>query len=104
MLGSGSATHNLRRLMRGDPDAKPEPWAEAFDDWVADEVETGDEAGAGELSHATRRTRWTPIRPTSTSCRCMSPMARPVPARKGRAAASQLHVRQSVDGVATCFS
>ncbi|HYC63527.1 MAG TPA: class III extradiol ring-cleavage dioxygenase [Reyranellaceae bacterium] len=43
VLGSGSATHNLRRLMRGDPGAKPEPWATAFDDWLFDVVEKGDE-------------------------------------------------------------
>jgi 4,5-DOPA dioxygenase extradiol len=44
VMGSGSATHNLRRLVRGQHDAPPEPWAKAFDDWVADKVETGDEA------------------------------------------------------------
>jgi 4,5-DOPA dioxygenase extradiol len=45
VMGSGSATHNLRRLVRGSaPDASPEPWARQFDDWVADTVEKGDEA------------------------------------------------------------
>ena len=44
VMGSGSATHNLRRLVRGAHDTPPEPWAKAFDDWVADKVETGDEA------------------------------------------------------------
>jgi 4,5-DOPA dioxygenase extradiol len=44
VMGSGSATHNLRRLVRGQHDTPPEPWAKAFDDWVADKVETGDEA------------------------------------------------------------
>ncbi len=44
VMGSGSATHNLRRLVRGQHDAPPEPWAKAFDDWVADKVEQGDEA------------------------------------------------------------
>jgi 4,5-DOPA dioxygenase extradiol len=43
VLGSGSATHNLRRLKRGAHDAPPEPWAKAFDDWVAETVEKGDE-------------------------------------------------------------
>ena len=43
VMGSGSATHNLRRLVRGQHDAPPEPWAKAFDDWVADKVEKGDE-------------------------------------------------------------
>jgi 4,5-DOPA dioxygenase extradiol len=44
VMGSGSATHNLRRLVRGAHDTPPEPWARAFDDWVADKVEQGDEA------------------------------------------------------------
>ncbi len=43
VMGSGSATHNLRRLARGAHDTPPEPWAKAFDDWVADKVEQGDE-------------------------------------------------------------
>jgi len=43
VMGSGSATHNLRRLMRGQHGAKPEPWAAAFDDWVAETVAKGDE-------------------------------------------------------------
>ncbi len=44
VMGSGSATHNLRRLVRGAHGTPPEPWAKAFDDWVADTVEKGDEA------------------------------------------------------------
>jgi 4,5-DOPA dioxygenase extradiol len=44
VMGSGSATHNLRRLVRGHHDLAPEPWAKAFDDWVADVVEKGDAA------------------------------------------------------------
>jgi 4,5-DOPA dioxygenase extradiol len=48
ILGSGSATHNLRRLVRGGPAAKPdlrpEPWATEFDDWLAETLEKGDEA------------------------------------------------------------
>jgi 4,5-DOPA dioxygenase extradiol len=43
VMGSGSATHNLRRLRRGEHDAAPEPWAKAFDDWLADTVQRGDE-------------------------------------------------------------
>ncbi len=43
VMGSGSATHNLRRLLRGQHGAPPEPWAKAFDDWVAATVEKGDE-------------------------------------------------------------
>jgi 4,5-DOPA dioxygenase extradiol len=44
VMGSGSATHNLRRLIRGQHELPPEPWAKAFDDWVAETVEAGDEA------------------------------------------------------------
>jgi 4,5-DOPA dioxygenase extradiol len=44
VMGSGSATHNLRRLIRGQHDTPPEPWAQQFDDWVAEKVEAGDEA------------------------------------------------------------
>ncbi len=43
VMGSGSAIHNLRALVRGPDDAEPEPWAQAFDDWLADTVEKGDE-------------------------------------------------------------
>jgi 4,5-DOPA dioxygenase extradiol len=48
ILGSGSATHNLRRLVRGGPGAEPEPWAAAFDDWLADTLEKGDEAALAD--------------------------------------------------------
>jgi 4,5-DOPA dioxygenase extradiol len=44
VLGSGSATHNLRRLRRGEHDSAPEPWAQQFDDWLAEKVEAGDAA------------------------------------------------------------
>ena len=44
VLGSGSATHNLRRLMRGQHAVPPEPWARAFDDWLAETLAKGDEA------------------------------------------------------------
>ncbi len=43
VLGSGSATHNLRRLVRGGAGVAPEPWAKAFDDWLAATLEQGDE-------------------------------------------------------------
>ena len=49
MMGSGSATHNLRALVRGaGNDAEPEPWAKAFDDWLAETVEKGDEAALAD--------------------------------------------------------
>jgi 4,5-DOPA dioxygenase extradiol len=44
VMGSGSATHNLRRLIRGAHDTPPELWAKAFDDWLAMTVEKGDAA------------------------------------------------------------
>ena len=43
VMGSGSATHNLRALVR-DNDSEPEPWARAFDDWLAETLAKGDEA------------------------------------------------------------
>ncbi|UYN95986.1 MAG: dioxygenase [Enhydrobacter sp.] len=48
VLGSGSATHNLRRLARGRHDVEPEPWAREFDDWLADAVARGDETALAE--------------------------------------------------------
>ncbi|MBS0517310.1 MAG: dioxygenase [Proteobacteria bacterium] len=50
VMGSGSATHNLRRLMRGQPGATPapEPWARQFDDWLAETLERGDEAALAD--------------------------------------------------------
>lgn len=48
VMGSGSATHNLRALVRDDADCEPEPWAQAFDDWVAEIVEKGDEAALAD--------------------------------------------------------
>lgn len=44
VMASGSATHNLRRLVRGGPTTRPEPWAQAFDDWLAEVLEKGDES------------------------------------------------------------
>lgn len=45
VMASGSATHNLRALVRtGGDDSEPEPWARAFDDWLAKTLEAGDEA------------------------------------------------------------
>jgi 4,5-DOPA dioxygenase extradiol len=48
VMGSGSATHNLRALVRGGGDSEPEPWAQEFDDWLAAAVETGDEAALAD--------------------------------------------------------
>ena len=57
VMGSGSATHNLRRLVRGQHDTPPEPWAKAFDDWVADTVEKGDEAALANYRSAAPHAR-----------------------------------------------
>ncbi len=48
VMGSGSATHNLRALVRGGGDSEPEPWAREFDDWLAETVEKGDEAALAD--------------------------------------------------------
>jgi len=42
VMGSGSATHNLRALVRGGGESEPEPWASEFDDWLAETLEKGD--------------------------------------------------------------
>ena len=47
VMGSGSATHNLRALVRGG-DSEPETWAQEFDDWLAETVEKGDEAALAD--------------------------------------------------------
>jgi 4,5-DOPA dioxygenase extradiol len=41
VMGSGSATHNLRALVRGAHD-QVAGWARGFDDWLAARVESGD--------------------------------------------------------------
>jgi 4,5-DOPA dioxygenase extradiol len=41
VLGSGSATHNLRALARGRHDTVAD-WAQRFDDWLVARVEAGD--------------------------------------------------------------
>ena len=48
VMGSGSAIHNLRALVRGAGPSEPEPWAQAFDDWLADAAEKGDEEGLAD--------------------------------------------------------
>jgi 4,5-DOPA dioxygenase extradiol len=48
VMGSGSATHNLRALVRGGGDTEPEPWARAFDDWLAETLAKGDEAALAD--------------------------------------------------------
>ena len=48
VMGSGSAIHNLRALVRSEDASAPEPWAQAFDDWLADTLERGDEAALAD--------------------------------------------------------
>jgi 4,5-DOPA dioxygenase extradiol len=47
VMGSGSATHNLRTVVRNGS-SEPEPWACAFDDWLAETLQGGDEAGLAD--------------------------------------------------------
>jgi len=42
LLGSGSATHNLRAYMAGGGDGKPQAWVSDFTDWLAKTAEAGD--------------------------------------------------------------
>lgn len=48
VMGSGSAIHNLRALVRREDDSEPEPWARAFDDWLAERLDAGDEAALAD--------------------------------------------------------
>ena len=41
IVGSGSVTHNLREFGRHGHDALPPAWVSAFNDWLADAVESG---------------------------------------------------------------
>lgn len=43
VIGSGSITHNLGDLNFGDEFAPAYPWAQRFDDWIADHLAAGDE-------------------------------------------------------------
>jgi len=61
VLGSGSATHNLRALVRGRHDVVAD-WAQRFDDWLVERVESGDvealvdwkrQAPMAEMAHPT---------------------------------------------------
>ena len=41
VIGSGSMTHNLRSLVRDEPDSDGVDWAIAFSEWVADALSEG---------------------------------------------------------------
>lgn len=60
ILGSGAATHRLDALMPGRQD--PPPWVSAFDSWVVERVEAGDDAGLARWHEApeARRNHPTP--------------------------------------------
>ncbi|WP_338864076.1 class III extradiol ring-cleavage dioxygenase [Myxococcus stipitatus] len=45
LMGSGGIVHNLRRVNFHHKDASPEPWAQAFDTWVAEKLEARDFTG-----------------------------------------------------------
>jgi 4,5-DOPA dioxygenase extradiol len=42
VIGTGSATHNLRAYMAGGGDGEPQPWVTGFIDWLAVTTEAGD--------------------------------------------------------------
>lgn len=41
VIGSGSMTHNLRSLVRSEPDSEGVDWAIEFSEWVADALKNG---------------------------------------------------------------
>lgn len=45
LMGSGGIVHNLRRLNFQEKEASAEPWAQAFDRWVAAKLEARDFSG-----------------------------------------------------------
>jgi 4,5-DOPA dioxygenase extradiol len=45
LLGSGGVSHNLRRVVFPDKATPPEPWAQAFDTWVAARLAARDFSG-----------------------------------------------------------
>jgi 4,5-DOPA dioxygenase extradiol len=47
-MGSGSMTHNLRRLDFRNKAASVEPWAQAFDTWMAERLTARDFSGLRE--------------------------------------------------------
>lgn len=43
VVGSGSITHNLGEVDRWNEDGPVRDWAQAFDDWIAQQLDAGDE-------------------------------------------------------------
>ena len=96
VMGSGSATHNLRRLMRGRHGAKPEPWAKEFDDWVAETVAKGDEQALADYrTRGAARARRPSDRRALPAAACRLRRRRQG-SPKGKRAAPQLHLGQPV--------
>jgi len=52
LMGSGGITHNLRRVVFQDKSAPAEPWAQAFDTWVAQGLSARDFTGLRAWSTA----------------------------------------------------
>ena len=96
-MGSGSATHNLRALVRSG-DCEPEPWAQEFDDWLAETLEKGDEQALADY-----RARAPHARDAHPTDEHFLPLHVAFGAagagRAGTRAPSQLHPGKSVDGV-----
>lgn len=42
VIGSGSITHNLGDVVRWEEEAPAAPWAQGFDDWIAEHLAAGD--------------------------------------------------------------
>lgn len=58
VLGSGSATHNLRALDRRGGDGPPADWSTGFTAWLTDRVVAGDAAAAADWLNRAPDARW----------------------------------------------
>ena len=83
VIGSGSATHNLREFYahRHMKAGEAPEWVMQFDDWVRARVTEGDTEKLINTGRS-RRTPCATIRPRSISCRCMSRSVRQARGRK----------------------
>ena len=85
LLGSGGATHDLRRASLGGTSGPPVPAdVRAFEEWLVSNVEAGATDGPRRAGRSARRTRGQTTRRPSTSCRCSCRWAPPTTGTKGR--------------------
>ena len=84
VIGSGSATHNLREFYYGShpADGPALPWVAAFTDWVDEKIAAGRSTSSCIIARA-HRMRSRTIRPMSISCRCSLRSARGMARRAG---------------------